>query len=65
MIDKYHSEVLRVFRENHGMTKAEVDKIKANVLTYETFAEREEYLKGIIYLQGQKNKENREFREWC
>jgi len=47
------------------MTKAEVDKIKANVLTYETFAEREEYLKGIIYLQGQKNKENREFREWC
>jgi hypothetical protein len=61
-MDKYHQEVLLVFRKEYRFTEYDIKKIKQVLNQYETFEEREEYLKGIIYVLGQKNKEMRELR---
>jgi hypothetical protein len=61
-MDKYHQEVLLVFRKEYRFTEYDIKKIKQVLNQYETFEEREEYLKGIIYVLGQKNKQIRELR---
>ena len=59
----YHEEILKTFKERHGMTDIEIARNKKALEHYDTDAQREEYLKAIIRQYGERNLELREFRK--
>lgn len=59
----YHVEVLKTFKERHGMTDLEVARHKKALEYYDTDEQREEYLKAIIRQYGERNLELRTFRK--
>lgn len=59
----YHEEILKTFKERHGMTDIEVARNKKALEYYDEDEQREEYLKAIIRQYGERNLELREFRK--
>jgi hypothetical protein len=54
-----HREFFTVLRQCYHMPETEIASIKLTLMKYKTDDEKEEYIKGIIWEIGQKNKAKR------